>query len=500
MILALTAPAWGTPPAPELVAALLTVAPRVVAADRGVWADAQGMDAPRLARALLATLAKAEVADARAGVAATPVAAWLAARAAGDDALHVVPPGSDAAYVALFPLAALTPEARLRPLLDGLGLTTCGDLAALDHDAVEARLGPAGVALWRRARADDHRRLFLPIPRDPPHASVEWPDQAVSKPERLLFVLNALVSRVCEALVVGGQDARELILTFALADRARHVIPVRAVRGTAARATWMRLIRHHVERMKVVAPVEGIAVHAARVHEAEASQGDLFDRGFASARAADQALTRLVEDQGPIVVRAVRSRHPLVEARVTWEDPCAAGPPPARSDAPSDSEPRIAVGGRSSLASGPPPPARSDALSDSEPRIAVGGGSSLTSGGPPDARSGSPPAAFLGTPPDGDPDQAAGVALTLQLLPAPCEVHVETRRRRDHRVPVRYRDREGWHAIRDAAGPDRVSGGRWQGDRAYAREYFRCVTADGALVWLFRDARGGAWYLHGWWD
>jgi protein ImuB len=50
----------------------------------------------------------------------------------------------------------------------------------------------------------------------------------------------------------------------------------------------------------------------------------------------------------------------------------------------------------------------------------------------------------------------------------------------------------------NAAGPDRVSGGQW--DATYAREYFRAVTSEGTLVWLFRDAGRDRWYLHGWWD
>ena len=75
---------------------------------------------------------------------------------------------------------------------------------------------------------------------------------------------------------------------------------------------------------------------------------------------------------------------------------------------------------------------------------------------------------------------------------------MSTASRRDHGVPLRYEDGGEWHDIVSAAGPDRVSGGQW--DAPYAREYFRCVTARGALVWLFRDARGDGWYLHGWWD
>jgi protein ImuB len=50
----------------------------------------------------------------------------------------------------------------------------------------------------------------------------------------------------------------------------------------------------------------------------------------------------------------------------------------------------------------------------------------------------------------------------------------------------------------NAAGPDRVSGGQW--DVTYAREYFRAVTSEGTLVWLFREAGRDRWYLHGWWD
>jgi protein ImuB len=61
-----------------------------------------------------------------------------------------------------------------------------------------------------------------------------------------------------------------------------------------------------------------------------------------------------------------------------------------------------------------------------------------------------------------------------------------------------YRDRGQRYTIVDAAGPHRVSGDVW--DAAYAREYYQCVNDAGVLVWLYRDARTNAWYLHGWWD
>jgi hypothetical protein len=83
-------------------------------------------------------------------------------------------------------------------------------------------------------------------------------------------------------------------------------------------------------------------------------------------------------------------------------------------------------------------------------------------------------------------------------LPTPRAIETRTEERRDHILPIGYRDGGAWYGILSAAGPDRVSGERW-GD-AYAREYFRCIVDDGGMVWLYRDARADGWYIHGWWD
>ena len=96
------------------------------------------------------------------------------------------------------------------------------------------------------------------------------------------------------------------------------------------------------------------------------------------------------------------------------------------------------------------------------------------------------------------PDPPAASRLTLYLLPTPRAVETRTEERRDHILPTGYRDGGAWYGILSAAGPDRVSGERW--GEAYAREYFRCIVDDGGMVWLYRDARADAWYIHGWWD
>jgi protein ImuB len=366
-----------------------------------------------------------------------------------------VAPGTDRAFVALFPVDVLEVPPRLVPLLFGIGVATCGELAVLEHEAVEVRLGSEGVALWRLARADDRRSaaLFPPAQRELPHASLDWVEYALKDPMRLLFVVNSLIESVCGALIANGSGARELALEFSLTDRSIKVQPLASARPTANRRTWIRLARTALDKLALAAAVTGIAVRATRVTSQEGKQGDLFDRGFGSARATEDAIAKLVEDQGDVVVVPENSAHPLLDVRTTWT---------TMEDGRSKMEGRAKANSQR-----------------------------------PETRSQKPE-----TEDQGPRTKDRIPHLQLQLSPLPQSITVETAPRRDHFAPARYRDAAGWHEIVQAAGPDRVSGGQGDTLRTYAREYFRCVTNDGALVWLFRDAqeKSGGWYLHGWWD
>ncbi len=469
---------------PEIASTLLARAPRVATGAGGViWADAHGFSTHgkvELAAELLTLLARRGLSDARAGIAATPVAAELAARHGGPrnaaankvgpqaaglnivDRIFVVPIGADRTYVGLFPLAALNPEPRLRPLLFGIGVSTCGEFAALDRESIEVRLGAQAVPLWKLARADDPRLIFAPAPPEAPHASLEWVEYALKDPMRLLFVLNNLIERVCATLSATGEGAREITIEFALTSQSVHVEMIRASRPTANRRTWIRLVRTRVENIRLTAAVTGITVHASRIAPREAPQGDLFDKGLASSQATEDAVARLVEDQGEVVVTPQNSAHPLLDERTTWG---------ARKPTEAVATTYAAELTRQTVRLTTLPAAVYERLQP-QPR------------------------------------------LHLQLAPAPRAIVVETTPRRDHSIPLRYRDDAGWHEVVNVAGPERVSGRTWDSDAAYAREYFRCVTKEGVLVWLFRDANenrkpmrvregppaSGRWFLHGWWD
>jgi hypothetical protein len=364
----------------------------------------------------------------------------------------VIRPGADRDFLAPHPISVLSPPDDLIPMLAGIGIERCADLARLSAESIEVRLGADGVRLWRLARADDARWLFHPTRHALPSASLDWVEYTLTDAGRLLFIINALAGSVCDELVARGERAREIALVFSLADHKPLTHTLRTARASADRARWMRLVRDALERITLGDAVTGVALRVMGVTSNDGMQGDLFDRGFASASAVEDSLAQLVDDQGDDVLVAPRnSAHPLLDVRTKW-------------------------------------------VAEEQVR---GPGSQVQG----ERRSLGPGTHDLGP-------SSTAPTLVLQLLTPPRAVAVTTEQRRDHDVPVRYRDDGRWHDLVEAAGPDRVSGGQW--DVAYAREYYRCVREDGLLVWLFRDGARSAvrgtredtsdWYLHGWWD
>ncbi len=342
--------------------------------------------------------------------------------------LTTILPGQESEFIATQLIGILLPSQPLQNLFDGVGVETCGDLARLHQESVEVRFGAEGVHLWRLTRADDNRMIFAAMPRSLPQASLDWVDYTLADPERLVFVINSLVDNISTALESQGHCAREMTLVFSLANRSSYEHPVRPARSTSSRKAWMRLIRTHLDRIELPDSVTGIELRVEAVTGEVERQGDIFDRGFGTARATEETVAQLLDDQGAVIVVPSNSLHPLLERRTVWQV----------------QEPSHA--------------ARLHMIRESR----------------------------------GDPQ------LTLQLFPDPHRITVRTARRRDHDLPVKYRDNDAWMLLESAAGPDRVSGEQW--GKPFAREYYRCVTEEGTLVWIYREGMTGEWYLHGWWD
>jgi hypothetical protein len=348
--------------------------------------------------------------------------------------------GEDRTFLADRGLEVLEADEKLATLLEGVGVEKCGVLASLEREAVEVRFGADAVEVWRRARGEDTRVLFRERLHESAQASLDFIDYVVTDPERLVFTANALLGGLCEGLRTRGVHARRLELTLPLANGEVWRRMLSSSRPTASRSAWLRLVRGVLDRLTVADAVAGLGLAVLSTEAAAAVQGDLFDAGFATASAVEAALARLVETHGPVVVRPETNAHPLAERRSTY----------------------IEVETRDWSVEELASAASSGSLSRSE---------------------------------DGQPSGTFG--LTLQLLPDPRPITVETVDRRDHVIPVRYRDGD-WKGLTGVAGPDRISGGQWEDP--YARAYYRGLSSDGRLVWLYHDARNGAWFLHGWWD
>ncbi|HEY8164960.1 MAG TPA: hypothetical protein VIF83_05330, partial [Gemmatimonadaceae bacterium] len=260
-------------------------------------------------------LTKAQVAISR-----IPIVAELAARVAGPDsestpATTIVPLGAERDFIAQFAISVLAPSKPLESMFEATGIEKCGDLARLDQEAVEVRFGAEGVELWRLARADDRRPIFGSSPRTLPESSMDWVDYTLRDTQRLVFVINALVDNVCGALASQGQCAREMTLSFSLANRTTYDHLVRPARSTASRRAWMRLIRTHLDTIELPDAVTGLALRVESVTGEVERQGDIFDRGFASARATEEAGAQLLDDQGAVIVVPENTKHPLLDRR-----------------------------------------------------------------------------------------------------------------------------------------------------------------------------------------
>lgn len=319
----LSSPAWPTDAArsTELARHALLLAPRIrLEPARGVmWADARGLDPIVVAAGLGALASALGVDQPRAGVAATPIAALVAART-GALPVTVVPPGTDRAFLAPLDLGHLDPPPPryLYPLLAGIGIENCGDLARLDAQSVEVRFGAEGVRIWRLARGNDPRPIFGPRLRELPSAELEWVDYELADQEQVTFIVNSLLATVTDQLSRRREGAHGMVLEFGLADRTRIELPVRASHPTADRRTWLRVIRVTLEPVTFSAPVMKIGLRVDAAAPLADRQGDLFDTGFSTERAAETALAHLLDKQADAIAVAEPTLHPLPERRISW--------------------------------------------------------------------------------------------------------------------------------------------------------------------------------------
>jgi len=234
---------------------------------------------------------------ARVGIAASKLAAEVAAQGARDGEPEIVAAGGEAAFLAPLPLVRLAPEVGLAETLRRWGLGSIGELAKLPAPEVTSRLGEAGRALHAMARGLDPRPL---APRQPSRElregmELEWP---LASLEPFLFLAHAALDRLCRRLESEGLGCASLGVVLTLEpeghdERALHLpAPSRDAR------TLLRLVQLDLEARPPGAAVAGFAF-VAQPDRPRPVQGSLFGPPALSPDRLATTLARLFALLGP---------------------------------------------------------------------------------------------------------------------------------------------------------------------------------------------------------
>jgi len=257
--------------------AAASVSPRIEDAGGGrVDLDLEGLGAlyeseAQLANALARRAARLGL-EAQVGVAGSKVAAYLAACRGGG--VTVIPPGEEWQFLAPVSIQWLEPSPQLTVTLQRWGIRCIGDLAALPLRAVGTRLGPAGIALVRRARGEDDHPL---VPRSLPlhfEESIEL-ECAIDTLEPLLFILRGLLDRLTARLALRGWICGDLRLSLRLATRGRDERTIAVTAPSNELKALLALARLHLETHPPAAAIEALRVLAVP-ERLRAAQLDLF--------------------------------------------------------------------------------------------------------------------------------------------------------------------------------------------------------------------------------
>ena len=235
------------------------------------------------------------------GVAASKVVAKIASDLRKPDGLVVVAPGTEAGFLAPLPirvLPGLGPAGERR--LDGLGLRTVGDIAALPLDALMARLGSSGAGLKALALGDDPRPVTIPGLPKSISREVTF-ERDVADPQSLRRTVRGLAQEVTQSVRRQRLWARTIRLKVRFAGFETHTFQATLAAATDLDDDFLATADQLLgQALADGRPVRLIGIGAANL--LEATQDSLFDEDRRRRRALDGALDQLRQRFGPAAV------------------------------------------------------------------------------------------------------------------------------------------------------------------------------------------------------
>ena len=150
---------------------------------------------------------------------------------------------------------------RVLDILHRWGIETLGQFAALEKEAVAARLGPLGVELWERATGKTNRLLKLVAVRESFEEVFEFENE-IETSEPLLFMLRRFLQQFSVRLSALHLVASELQLEITFSNKAGYSRRFKIPEPTTDVEILFRMLHTHLENFTSESPIVAVALKA----------------------------------------------------------------------------------------------------------------------------------------------------------------------------------------------------------------------------------------------
>src|SRR5437016_5853675 len=183
------------------------------------------------------------------------------------------------------------PIAQTLSILQEWGITTLGQLAALDKDELRNRLGNQAVTLWLRANGQANRLLKFVQPPETFDESFEF-DHEIETAEPLLFMLRRFLEQLALRLNAIYLVAKELTLCISFSNQQTYKRVFKIPQPTNDVDLLFRMLQTHLENFKSEHSIVAVALSAQPIRPASQQFG-LFETALRNPQQLYETLARL---------------------------------------------------------------------------------------------------------------------------------------------------------------------------------------------------------------
>jgi protein ImuB len=180
---------------------------------------------------------------------------------------------------------------RVLDILHRWGIDSLGQFAALDKEAVGARLGPIGLQLWERAKGKTTRLLKLVTALESFEETFEFENE-IETSEPLLFMLRRFLQQFSVRLGALHLVANELQLQITFSDKSSYRHQFKIPEPTNNVEVLFRMLHTHLENFTSGSPILAVALKA-EATKPSFEQFNLFETALRDPARLTETLARL---------------------------------------------------------------------------------------------------------------------------------------------------------------------------------------------------------------